>query len=87
LHAGPHVTRLAEGLRAERQMGLARHWSYDLTRHAALLRAWRTEQAALRSMKQWEGRAPRRQKDERPTSAEARQHRRARRPRRDLPSL
>ena len=34
-------------LRAERQRGLNRHWSYDLGRHAALLRAYRAEAAAL----------------------------------------
>ena len=39
------VERLAQMLRAERQLGLARHWSYDLSRHAAVLRAWRAEKA------------------------------------------
>ena len=39
------VTKLANMLRTERQLGLARHWSYELTRHAALLRAWRAEKA------------------------------------------
>lgn len=39
------VAKLAKMLRTERQLGLARHWSYQLTRHAALLRAWRAEKA------------------------------------------
>ena len=39
------VTKLAKMLRTERQLGLAPHWSYQLTRHAALLRAWRAEKA------------------------------------------
>ena len=43
------VSKLRNILRAERQRGLARHWSYDLTRHAALLRAFRAEDAILRS--------------------------------------
>jgi hypothetical protein len=37
------VLKLAKMLRTERQLGLARHWSYELARHAALLRAWRAE--------------------------------------------
>jgi hypothetical protein len=41
------VRRLSQILRTERQLGLSRHWSYDLSRHAALLRAWRAEQAKL----------------------------------------
>ena len=41
------VERLRQMLRAERRSGLARHWSYDLSRHAALLRAYRSEAAAL----------------------------------------
>jgi hypothetical protein len=41
------VLKLTQMLRAERQLGLSRHWSYDLTRHAALLRAWRAEKLQL----------------------------------------
>ena len=41
------VERLGQVLRAERQRGITRHWSYDLSRHAALLRAWRGEKAML----------------------------------------
>ncbi len=41
------VEQLRQMLRAERQRGLNRHWSYDLGRHAALLRAYRAEAAAL----------------------------------------
>ena len=43
------VERLRQMLRAERRRGLARHWSYDLSRHAALLRAYRAETAALQA--------------------------------------
>ncbi len=35
-------------LRRERQRGLAGHWTYDLARHAQLLRAYRAEVAAYR---------------------------------------
>ena len=41
------VEQLGQMLRAERQMGIGRHWSYDLTRHACLLRAWRAEKSVL----------------------------------------
>ena len=41
------VERLAQVLRAERQRGLTRHWSYDLSRHAGLLRAYRAEKQLL----------------------------------------
>ena len=41
------VERLGQVLRAERQRGLTRHWSYDLSSHAALLRAYRAENEAL----------------------------------------
>jgi hypothetical protein len=37
------IERLRSALRRERQMGLARRWSYDLGRHAALLRALKAE--------------------------------------------
>ena len=43
------VAKLRDILRAERQRGLVRHWSYDLSRHAALLRAYRAEDAVLRA--------------------------------------
>ena len=43
------VERLRLMLRGERRRGLARHWSYDLARHAALLRAYRFEAVALQS--------------------------------------
>jgi hypothetical protein len=35
---------IRRALRAERQRGLQGHWTYDLARHAALLRAYRREQ-------------------------------------------
>lgn len=41
------IAKLHRALRAERQRGLAGHWTYDLARHAALLAAWRRERAAL----------------------------------------
>jgi hypothetical protein len=33
-------------LRVERQRGIAGHWTYDLARHARLLRAYRAETTA-----------------------------------------
>ena len=44
------VDRLAQVLRAERRRGLTRHWCYDLSRHAALLRAYRAEKEVLTGM-------------------------------------
>jgi hypothetical protein len=41
------VGRLERALKDERRRGRAGHWSYDLARHAALLRAWRGERALL----------------------------------------
>ena len=41
------VAHLKRALRAERTRGRAGHWSYDLGRHSALLRAFRCEEAAL----------------------------------------
>lgn len=43
------VERLRSMLRQERQRGMSRHWSYDLSRHAALLRAYRAEAEALKA--------------------------------------
>ncbi len=40
------IARLRRALRAERRRGLAGHWTYDLARHAQLLRAYRAEAAA-----------------------------------------
>jgi len=37
------VAKLRRALRAERQRGLAGHWTYDLARHAELLRAYKQE--------------------------------------------
>ncbi len=39
------LARLRRALRAERQRGLSGHWTYDLARHAQLLRAYRAEVA------------------------------------------
>jgi hypothetical protein len=41
------IAMLRRALRAERQRGLAGHWTYDLARHAELLRAYRQELDAL----------------------------------------
>jgi hypothetical protein len=40
------LAKLRRALRAERQRGICGHWSYDLARHAQLLRAYRAEAAA-----------------------------------------
>src|SRR5262245_33297768 len=37
------LAKLAAALRAERRRGIAGHWSYDLARHAELLRLYRQE--------------------------------------------
>jgi hypothetical protein len=37
------IATLKRALKAERQRGLAGHWTYDLARHAQLLSAYRTE--------------------------------------------
>jgi hypothetical protein len=37
------LAKLRRALRAERQRGRGGHWSYDLARHAQLLRAYRAE--------------------------------------------
>jgi hypothetical protein len=39
------LARLRRALRAERRLGLGGHWTYDLARHAQLLRAYRAEVA------------------------------------------
>lgn len=39
------LEKLARALRRERQCGLAGHWTYDLNRHASLLKAYRAERA------------------------------------------
>jgi hypothetical protein len=39
------LAMLRRALRAERRRGLAGHWTYDLARHAALLRVYRLELA------------------------------------------
>lgn len=40
------LARLRRALRAERQRGICGHWTYDLSRHAQLLRAYRAEAQA-----------------------------------------
>jgi hypothetical protein len=44
------IATLERALRTERRRGKAGHWAYDLARHAALVRTWRNECAALRSI-------------------------------------
>ncbi len=45
------VRKLHAALRAERQHGLAGHWTYDLARHSQLLAAYRAELHTLRSQR------------------------------------
>jgi hypothetical protein len=40
------LARMRRALRVERQRGIAGHWTYDLARHARLLRAYRAETTA-----------------------------------------
>lgn len=40
------VYKLRRALRAERRRGLSGHWTYDLARHAELLRIYRLELAS-----------------------------------------
>jgi hypothetical protein len=41
------IALLRRALRAERQRGLAGHWTYDLSRHAQLIAVYRTEISVL----------------------------------------
>lgn len=41
------VLRLASALRAERTRGRAGHWTYDLSRHLALMQAYKAERRRL----------------------------------------
>jgi hypothetical protein len=43
------VAALERGLRAERRRGKSGHWAYDLARHAALVKNWKNECAALKA--------------------------------------
>ncbi len=47
---GAILIRLARGLRAERRLGRAGHWTYDVNRHIALAQAFRAERLALERM-------------------------------------
>ena len=42
------VLLLAKALRAERALGRAGHWTYDLNRHLGLLQAYKAERATLK---------------------------------------
>ena len=44
------VGLMERALRAERARGQSGHWAYDLSRHAALHRAWVIEREALRRL-------------------------------------
>ena len=44
------IQTLERALRAERRRGRAGHWAYDLRRHAALVKSWREECAALKTI-------------------------------------
>jgi hypothetical protein len=48
------IARLERALRAERKRGIAGHWAYDLARHAALVKNWKSESAALREIERQE---------------------------------
>ena len=52
-HAGrlALLAKLRRALRNERKRGASGHWTYDLGRHAALRRAYRTEVAAALAAK------------------------------------
>lgn len=41
------ISKLRRALRAERRRGIAGHWTYDLARHAELLRIYRIEFSSL----------------------------------------
>jgi hypothetical protein len=41
------IARLRRALRAERQRGVAGHWTYNLARHADLVRAYRAERELI----------------------------------------
>lgn len=44
------VSAMERALRAERRRGREGHWAYDLSRHAALLRAWKRERAEIAAL-------------------------------------
>jgi hypothetical protein len=48
------LAKLRRALRAERRRGIAGHWTYDLARHAELLRVYRIEliSSGLRDVRQ-----------------------------------
>ena len=52
------VALLRHALRRERQRGLAGSWTYDITRHARLLRAYTCELSALESGLKMSGAKP-----------------------------
>lgn len=45
------VARLRKALRAERRRGIAGHWTYDLGRHAGMLRALSAEVSELAAVR------------------------------------
>jgi hypothetical protein len=46
------LAKLRSALRAERRRGVAGHWTYDLSRHVALLRVYRAELAETKAIGQ-----------------------------------
>src|SRR5262245_53437085 len=49
---------LRRALRLERNRGKSGHWTYDLARHSALLRAYRSERSSLKARFGGRGMAP-----------------------------
>jgi hypothetical protein len=43
------IAALERALRSERRRGKAGHWAYDLARHAALVKNWKCECAAMQA--------------------------------------
>ncbi len=66
------LARLKQALRAERQRGVAGHWTYDVSRHAQLIAAFRVEAAELAAQRMAGGlRGRTRERDRRLPSAPA----------------
>jgi hypothetical protein len=45
------VALLARELRAERALGRAGHWTYDINRHIGLMQAYKAETAGLAALR------------------------------------
>ncbi len=44
------ITMIEKALRSERRRGKANHWSYNLTRHISLLKAFKAEKSHLKAV-------------------------------------